>query len=131
SVRARAEAVDNLRDHLGKVREKYPHSQHALIAHSHGGNVVLSALADLHLAKHTLGVATLGTPFLHASLREREPLFGPMDGFVAALFAGVAVFAVGAALGHGRGWWLPGLLAVVGVTLVLLAASWVASLMRK
>ncbi len=131
SVRARAEAVDNLRDHIGKVREKYPHSQHALIAHSHGGNVVLSALADFHLAKNTLGVATLGTPFLHASLREREPLFGPMDGFVAALFAGVAVFAVGAALGHGRGWWMPGLLAVVGVTLVLLAASWVASLMRK
>lgn len=131
SVRSRAEAVDRLRDHIGKLRERYPHSQHALIAHSHGGNVVLSALADFHLAKNTLGVATLGTPFLHASLRERESLFGPMDGFVAALFAGIAVFAVGAALGHGRTWWLPGLLAVVGVTLVLLAASYVASLMRK
>jgi hypothetical protein len=131
SVRARAEAVDRLRDHIGKVRERYPRSQHALIAHSHGGNVVLSALADFHLAKNTLGVATLGTPFLHASLREREPLFGPMDGFVAALFAGIAVFAVGAALGHGRTWWLPGLLTVVGVTLVLLAASYLASLMRK
>jgi type IV secretory pathway VirB2 component (pilin) len=130
-VRARAKAVDGLRDRIVEVRRKYPRAQHAFVAHSHGGNVVLSALADLHFAKHTLGVATLGTPFLHASLREREPLFGPMDGFVAALFAGIAVFAVGAALGHGRTWWLPGLLAVGGVTLVLLAASYVASLMRR
>jgi hypothetical protein len=131
NVRARAEAVADLRRHISDVRERYPHAQHALVAHSHGGNVVLSALADYHLARNTLGVATLGTPFLHASLRDREPLFGPMDGLVAALFAGIAVFAVGAALGHGRTWWLPGLLTVVGVALVLLAASYVASLMRK
>jgi hypothetical protein len=96
SVRARAKAVDDLRDRIIEIRKKYPRAQHAFVAHSHGGNVVLSALADLHFAKNTLGVATLGTPFLHASLREREPLFGLMDGVVAALFAGIAVFAVGA-----------------------------------
>jgi type IV secretory pathway VirB2 component (pilin) len=131
SVRARAKAVDDLRDRIIEIRKKYPRAQHAFVAHSHGGNVVLSALADLHFAKNTLGVATLGTPFLHASLREREPLFGLMDGVVAALFAGIAVFAVGAALGHGRTWWLPGLLAAGGVAIVLMAASYVASLMRK
>jgi hypothetical protein len=130
-VKARAEAVVDLRNHITEVRNRYPLARHALIAHSHGGNVVLSTLADEDLARNTLGVATLGTPFLHASLREREPLFGPMDGFVAALFAGITVFSVGAALGHGRTWWLPGLLTIGGVGFVLLAASYCASLMRK
>jgi hypothetical protein len=113
------------------VRKEFPNAKHALIAHSHGGNVVLSALADRELAEGTLGVATLGTPFLSASLRDRETLFGPADGFVAALFAGIAVYAVGAALGHGRSWWVAGLATWAAVALVLLAASSVASLMQR
>ena len=131
SVKARSRAWNDLRAHINWVRETYPNARHALVAHSHGGNVVLSALADKWLAERTLGVATLGTPFLSAELREDEPLFGPVDGFVAAMFSGIAVFAIGAALGHGRSWWLAGLATWAGVALVLLGASYAASWMQR
>jgi hypothetical protein len=131
SVKARSRAVSELRVHIEDIRLRYPDARHALIAHSHGGNVVLSALADPQLARETLGVATLGTPFLSATLRDMDSLFGPMDGVVASGFAGIAVFAVGAALGHGRTWWLHGLLTFAGVAVTLLAASYLTTRMRK
>ena len=130
SIKARSEAVHKLRAHIIKVRVDYPNARHAFIAHSHGGNVVLCALADQSLAEKTLGVATLGTPFLSAQLRDTASLFGPMDGFVAAMFAGISVFSVGATLGYGRRWWLPALLTCAAVAVVLLAASYAASLMQ-
>jgi len=130
-VKARAKAVLDLQSRAAEVRQKYPDAHHAFVAHSHGGNVVLNALADEGLAEKTLGVVTLGTPFLDANTRGQEALLDGTDGFMAAVFAGIAVFAIGAALGHGRGWWLPALLTIVAVGVVLIAGGFIAALMRK
>jgi hypothetical protein len=132
SVRARAEGVQKLRSDIEELRRQYPNAQHAVVAHSHGGNIALVVMDEtLAKAKGTLGVATLSTPFLSATMRHHESMFGPLDGIAAAMFAGIAVFAVGAALGHGRTWWLAGLLTFAAVALSLLAAAEVTRRMRR
>ena len=130
TVTARAKATIALRRHLIEQRQLYPKAHHAIVAHSHGGNVALTALADEELATSTLGVATLGTPFLSARVVSREPLLDDVDAFVAATFSGIAVFAVGAALGHGRKWWLPALLTMLAIGAVLILTANVVRLMR-
>lgn len=130
-VKARAKAVLDLQSQAVEIRQKYPDAHHAFVAHSHGGNVVLNALADEGLAEKTLGVVTLGTPFLDARTRDQKALLDETDGFMAAVFAGITVFAIGAALGLGRAWWLPGLLTFVAIGVVLMAGGFIAGLMRK
>jgi hypothetical protein len=131
SVKARAEASEQLRARLRKLCGDYPNAHHAIIAHSHGGNVALAALADEELAGKMLGIVTLGTPFLSAQVITPDFLLGIVEGSVAATFSGIGVFALGAALGHGRSWWLAGLLTFVSIAGVLALAAYATKLMES
>lgn len=67
---ARVKAGYELAEHIRELRQRYPLCRHFIVAHSHGGNVALLAHKHLPVALHALGVATLGTPFMHARLDE-------------------------------------------------------------
>jgi hypothetical protein len=128
---ARAQAARDLRTYLQALIERYPAAHHVIVAHSHGGSVVFAALADQWFADHILGVVTLGTPFITLSRNVRKPPFGAADGIIAALFSGVAVFAAGVALGHGRSWWPRGLLTAGVVAAALALGAYVSEAMAR
>lgn len=67
---ARIKAGYELGNHIRKLRKRYPRAQHYIIAHSHGGNIALLAHKHLPNKLHANGIATLGTPFLQATLKE-------------------------------------------------------------
>ena len=64
---ARLKASRNLRGYLqeGLLAES-PNATHIIVAHSHGGNVALMALAGSNLRERIAGVACLATPFIAA-----------------------------------------------------------------
>lgn len=128
---ARTDAAKALRAHLQQLLERFPRAHHAVVAHSHGGNVALMALADEALAKRMLGVVTLGTPFLSARVIEDDPPLGLAEQLAAAIFSGFAVFAVGAALGYGRSWWTWGFLTIVGMGVFFALANRATSAMQR
>ncbi len=70
---ARYRAARRLRDHLRATSARWPERSHYLVAHSHGGNVVLYALRDTarEAAPDGLpaGVVCLSTPFIAAQPR--------------------------------------------------------------
>lgn len=66
--RARVRAGHELAAHITRLREAMPRCRHFIVAHSHGGNVALLAHKHLPGFRHALGIATLGTPFIHAEL---------------------------------------------------------------
>jgi hypothetical protein len=68
SAFARLEASLELVEHLNKLRERFPTAKRYLVAHSHAGNVALYAAEQTRVD----GVASLATPFLHASLRDKS-----------------------------------------------------------
>lgn len=68
SHRARIKAGRELAAHLERQYARDPMIRHFIIAHSHGGNVALYAHKHLDKAKHALGIAMLGTPFLTANM---------------------------------------------------------------
>jgi len=68
--KARVKAGYELASHIRRLRKRYPVCRHFIVAHSHGGNVALLAHKHLPEGFHALGVATLGTPFVHARLVE-------------------------------------------------------------
>lgn len=68
--KARVKAGYQLADHIRELRQRFPVCKHFIIAHSHGGNVALLAHKHLPQAFHAKGVATLGTPFIYAKLRD-------------------------------------------------------------
>lgn len=131
SARARQEASSSLRHHLHALIARYPSAHHAIIAHSHGGNIALTALADDRLAGRMLGVVTLGTPFLDAKVIEPRFPLSLVDGLAAASFAGICVFALGAALGNGRAWGLPGILTTTIVAGILAVGTSIGRLMQS
>ncbi|MGD9617004.1 MAG: esterase/lipase family protein [Alphaproteobacteria bacterium] len=65
----RAKAAEALKYQLRKQLTDYPHAAHTVIAHSHGGNVALYALADQELATRIEKVICLNTPFINAQRR--------------------------------------------------------------
>jgi hypothetical protein len=68
----------SLNSRIIQVRE-YPNAHHFVVAHSHGGNVAMYALADESLASRVSGVVCLGTPFFACkprNLRAAAPLVG-------------------------------------------------------
>lgn len=70
---ARMKASRQLTGHLWKLIRKFPSSRHFIIAHSHGGNVALSALKELHPKNGSIdGLVCLGTPFFSIKLREED-----------------------------------------------------------
>jgi len=53
--------------------QKYPGARHFIIAHSHGGNVVLYAVRESPLMRSQLGgLVFLSTPFLHVERRDQS-----------------------------------------------------------
>ena len=60
----RQKAALELREQLAAQVAAYPKAKHSIVAHSHGGNVALYALADQGLQYHVRAVACLNTPFL-------------------------------------------------------------------
>ncbi len=66
SIQAREHAAVEFRGHFARERQRNPHGVHLVIAHSHGGNVVLRALATMPPDDRTAvaGIAALATPFL-------------------------------------------------------------------
>jgi len=75
---ARLRAADRLAGFLNDQLAAHPHAQHHVVAHSHGGNVVLYALRDSDLRAAVASVVFLGTPFISVSRRN-------IDSTVAAL----------------------------------------------
>lgn len=65
-----------LREHLRERLAASAGNSHAVVAHSHGGNVALYALRDEQLRAQIDAVVTLGTPFIHCRPR---PLDGPLE----------------------------------------------------
>lgn len=67
SVTSRALAAQSLRSELQQALVETPLACHLVIAHSHGGNVAVHALASAHSWQNGRihGLATMGTPFLH------------------------------------------------------------------
>ena len=131
TVEARAVATGQLQTNLYQLQEKYPDAEQIVIAHSHGGNVALAALADAVDARRILGVATLATPFLTAKTRETKRLLDVGDALAAALMAGFATLTIGLALGAGWSWWNWALVVCAGVVLLMLGGVWATKVMKK
>ena len=108
----RARARPEASQYLKKLIDQYPAAHQVIVAHSHGGSVAFAALAEPWFADRVLGVVTLGTPFITLERNPHKSPFASRDGIIAALFSGVAVFATGVMLGHGRHWWTYRLLTV-------------------
>jgi hypothetical protein len=72
SHKGRVEAGIHLAAHLAELGNRYPASQHIVVAHGHGGNVAVYALRRLQQSAAPLPVRliTLGTPFLSAAKRD-------------------------------------------------------------
>lgn len=67
--KARVKAGYELANHIRDLRKSCPNCRHFIIAHSHGGNVALLAHKHLEPQHHATGIATLGTPFITAKVR--------------------------------------------------------------
>lgn len=66
SMRARTVAAKTFASLLKAELDDHPDAQHFVVAHSHGGNIALSALQDLTPEERgrISGLVTMGTPFL-------------------------------------------------------------------
>jgi hypothetical protein len=95
---ARRTAGLELRSLLVQLRAKYPSSWHYVIAHSHGGNLVIHALRDEDAPVGIDGVACLGSPFLIGKARDLKASAGLVKSairvaaFVLALGLFVGIF---------------------------------------
>jgi hypothetical protein len=74
SGRARFKAQERLRACLEKNLEAAPNAQHFVIAHSHGGNIAIRAVASPRLQTQIRGIACLSTPFISVS-KETNSVF--------------------------------------------------------
>lgn len=68
-VSAREDAIRKLQGELTELVNKHDNAAHFVLGHSHGGNIILSALRDSFLAERVAGVACLSTPFVRVALR--------------------------------------------------------------
>lgn len=65
SVAARAKAVNELQEHLGKSLRMHPEDCHLVLAHSHGGTIANEAVRNNELDGHIRGLICLATPFVY------------------------------------------------------------------
>src|SRR3954449_10141034 len=65
---ARAATVGTLVDHIATQKKIYPEAHQFVIAHSHGGTIAVTALAQ-HRNLGIDGIACLSTPFIHVQER--------------------------------------------------------------
>jgi hypothetical protein len=123
SFRAREKASIDLEAFLESGLSDYRTARHFVIAHSHGGNLVMRTLGRRSFDVRISGIAFLATPFLHVSRRSTTVLgsfvYGlvavalPFIVFLVALGTTVAVtkteinasFAVGLLIAAGAGIW--------------------------
>ena len=124
--RARREAAQKLRAQLKDSIADHPLARHFLVAHSHGGNVALYAMADATLRQHVDGIACLNSPFLCALKRNTKQfmleIFAWMAAYFVLLFMAYAVFHVLAPLSTDPDLQHLGLLAQIGIGLGFAAA---------
>jgi hypothetical protein len=64
SFKARGSAADDLENYLIEGISAYPDANHAIIAHSHGGNIALVALNNPVLRQRINSLVCLSTPFI-------------------------------------------------------------------
>ena len=140
--RARLKAGRCLRYFLLKLVRKHPSKLHFVIAHSHGGNVVLYALKDSFLRRHIAGVITMGTPFISCRSRNVAPALEllstavPVTSFLLMLtlvgyfLANYAGFSVGhyGLLGLLATWLAP---PIIGLGFWVMFAIWFLPFVRK
>jgi hypothetical protein len=69
NFKARRLAAERLQEYLSDAIKSHPTAKHAIVAHSHGGNVALYALRNDNLKSHIDAVVCLSTPFLHVRPR--------------------------------------------------------------
>lgn len=95
SHRGRLVAATRLRKSIQRLKQKHPHAEVNLVAHSHGGNVALYALAAPQIARHVTSIVTMGTPFLwcrRRHLAQTTRVLGATTAVVgAATYIGIAV----------------------------------------
>ncbi|RJF95694.1 esterase/lipase family protein [Noviherbaspirillum saxi] len=71
----RLKESENIGNCLLDQHQRHPAAKHFVIAHSHGGTIVLHACEDESVRQSLSGVITLGTPFIHS---RRRDLRGPI-----------------------------------------------------
>jgi len=120
SHRARLHAGEELAAYLRNLTTTYPTAKHHVIAHSHGGNVVMYAMRDKSVAERMSSLVCLATPFLTLERRRIGPSISVLREFpnplFACIFATFLSFAFGT-LGTSL-WVVPGLMAI-GVVYLL------------
>ena len=82
----RAEAAIELRAVLVDLTTRHPAAEHHVVAHSHGGNVVLDAVSGGGEALRGVTVTTLGTPFLSMKPRPVSKKVLAFATFVSVVF---------------------------------------------
>lgn len=95
SFGARSKAAKELRGFLTEGFALRPTDRHAIVAHSHGGNIALYTLRDENLAKSVDSVVCLSTPFIAAHPRK----FGFSSDVATSLAVGIISFLLGLAIG--------------------------------
>jgi hypothetical protein len=73
SHEARQTAASDLAAHLRKVAAAHKDAAHLVIAHSHGGNVALAAMAQEEVRSRVAAIACLNTPFISCEARSLVP----------------------------------------------------------
>jgi hypothetical protein len=119
SIWHRDRAAKMLVDLLRADFEKEPKAKHIIIAHSHGGNVALRAMALLGHEANQIRLVTLATPFLRLYPREPDADFGCMTKFILVglcFYIFISLFFLLATLGVALG------LAAASFLLVLLVS---------
>jgi hypothetical protein len=69
SFAARLVAASTLRAFIRDGIDRFPNARHSVVAHSHGGNVVLLAVEDEMIRSKLSSLVTLATPFIQVSIR--------------------------------------------------------------
>lgn len=86
--RHRIRAANELQARIMAIRSMSPNSQIYVIAHSHGGNVVLYALREATVRTHVKGVVLMATPYFTASASPvATNALAAFSGLVVALYA--------------------------------------------
>jgi hypothetical protein len=123
---ARLRAAEALRGHINECEQRFPGCRQILIAHSHGGNVVMYALRDEQVRQRISGVVCLSTPFFVVRPRNlgSSGLF-PLAAFIVGtlgLLAGFVGDLVAPGITDSRGRWLLGM-ALTSIPLLLLVRT--------
>jgi hypothetical protein len=130
SASDRAEASEALAKQIADDVCQYPSARQFVIAHSHGGNFALSAVANAGLVDRIAGVVCLATPFLVSRKRDlgKDPLAFAVGMVLIVVFAAILIVnAVVDPLGWASEWKTTAkavLLLTIGTILFLALGRW-------